>query len=355
MSNFFPTFSSFNLFPPRTGSFDINTNFDEHIRLEMERRLNPPPDPYLQNLLNSMIEETKTAPKAELSCFCSLTTEIPESATVIDQLATKVIPVATGTPFEASLLPPPIETFLEDTILKDAVGKQVASAMPFVPLSTTLIKAATQGITLIPFFLFALITSKERVLQNINVEISAGPQRKIYEIGFGKKNGEELSIALEIEAGHPIRFLRDKSAKITNTVNPIFKAKGFFSHLPLLKFFLWKRQLPETDCNITILDSGNPTLQKGPDVTYIPLSENEGFNIIHQDPTLIKNLTTDDRAYDKVETAEASGYTSLSSVSIKITDPINKSAKYRTQLIDLPFDNDDQTKVDTYLRVTQYS
>lgn len=203
---------------------------------------------------------------------------------------------------------------------------------------------------LIPPFLYELINSEEKLLQNIKVEITATSKKKVYEIEFGKLDGEGVAIALEVVAGQPIKLLHDRNAaqQIDHEINAVFPITSIFNRI-------WKRQEPHTECIITVKDPGNYLLKDKQIMQFIPLSKHEGFKIVHQDPTVIRNpFGKDHTAYDYYEPAEDSEYASLSSVTVKLDKPMPLSENKRSELFPLPFSDDPKKARDYYLEITQY-
>ncbi|HEV8052176.1 MAG TPA: hypothetical protein VGP47_06760 [Parachlamydiaceae bacterium] len=209
---------------------------------------------------------------------------------------------------------------------------------------------------LIPPLLYAIYKSEERILQNINVNILATPIPKRYSVGFGNKDGEEMSIDFEVVAG---RFYQEEIIESNDGfAYTIFQPKSFLSYFPLLSRFEWKRKIHETECNVFIDDPGNVSLQNGPITVYYPLSENEGFNLIYRDPTTSIALTSEFqnlRKHDYHCNAEDSGYSSFNVASTQIIEPLGKDEKERTQISLLPFDDDPDKADEYYLKVTQYN
>lgn len=213
---------------------------------------------------------------------------------------------------------------------------------------------------LIPPFLLALYKSEEKILQNINVHLSSLPWSKVYQIGFGKKNGDEVSIAFETKIGAPIRFLNEKpTAEIANDSLPlIFNSKSWMQYFPIFNSFVWKREKRETDCNIFIDDPGNPLLQNGPVKTYIPISSLEGFHVIHRDPK-----KADQEDYSKtqnkneiVRIADIFNYAGTNTMTVKINN-MDSTTKSRTEFFPLPFFKETQktNKIASLLSQTFFS
>lgn len=233
--------------------------------------------------------------------------------------------------------------------LDNSTVSQTSTAQFFGTLAGLVTKV--KGIwPLIPPFLYEVINSEEKHLQNIKVEITAATKKKIYQIEFGKIDGEGVGIAIEVTAGEPIKFMHDKSAANSkeNFIHPIFPTTSLFSRI-------WKRQEPHTECIITVEDPGNLLLKDAQITHFIPLSEHEGFKIVHRDPTVIKNpFGPDYSAYDYFEKAENSEYVSLSSVSVKLADPMPLEETKKTEIFSLPFGNNSQKSNDYFLEITQY-
>jgi hypothetical protein len=216
---------------------------------------------------------------------------------------------------------------------------------------------------LIPPFLYELINGEEKHLQNIKVEITATSKKKIYQIGFGKTVGTGVGIALEVVAGRPIKLLHDREAakNMDSSIDAVFPTTSVLDRIlpnyagPNTLSVKWKHLEPHTECIIIVEDPDNYLLKDGQMVQYIPLSEHEGFKIVHRDPTLIKNpFGRDHSYYDYFVQAEASDYTSLSSVSVKLKEPMAKNETSRTETFSLPFDDDPKKANDYYLEITQY-
>jgi hypothetical protein len=203
---------------------------------------------------------------------------------------------------------------------------------------------------LIPPFIYQVINSEERHLQNIKVDIVATSKKKIYQIEFGKMDGEGVSIALEVAAGKPIKLMHDRAAanRMDDYINAVFPVTSLFDRI-------WKRQEPHTECIITVEDPGNHLLRDASITQFISLSEHEGFKIVHRDPTIIRNpFGPDYDAYDYYDEAENSGYTTLNSVSVKLTKPMPPEEKIRSEIFPLPFHDDPKKANDYYLEITQY-
>lgn len=259
-------------------------------------------------------------------------------------------PTAPITPLfpPAQPIPVPISEPIIPPVLQSGTAQQAATAIPLGTLTTTMTNVSKRIFGFIPFFLAALYSSKEDVLQNINIGITATDQPKVYTIGFGQYNGDCLNLSFEVRAGEPIRFLQEKAAAryIEKIAPPIFKSQTWISKIPGLNIFEWKRQIYHTEAIITVDDPHNPLLGNGPKSVYVPLSENEGFRVIHRDPNLVKNLKLDTSASDYVVDADDT-FASLSTVSVQVTAP--KSRRKSTQVIPLPFDNSNH-----FVSITQH-
>lgn len=255
--------------------------------------------------------------------------------------------------------PPGVPDKINDIALSpdSPLNPGIEVPVPKNPTATdNLFGALTSAVTkikglwpLIPPFLYALINSKEIHLQNINVEITATTKKKIYQIEFGKFNGEGVSLAIEVVAGRPIQFLHDKNlaGRIDNFINPIFPTTSIFSRI-------WKRQEWHTECIIKVNDPGNYLLKNKQVMQFFPLSDNEGFKIIQKDPTIIKNpFGPDYTEYDYYEDAENSEYSSFSHMTVKLEEPMAPWENKRTDLFPLPF-GDENKPQDYYLEITQY-
>lgn len=230
-------------------------------------------------------------------------------------------------------------------------NQQDNAISPFLPLVSIVKKLSEGAFKIIPFFLWALYTSKEELLQNVNVMIKATKNSKVYQIGLGVKNDREVSIAFEVIAGQPIRFLHDKDASTsTEMPDPIFTPLSSIKAKVLgpIKHLIWKREEPWTNGNISVEDVGNPLLKNGPLRAFFKTSEREGFYILHFDPTVTPDPA---EASDFVISGEHSHWSSHKAVTVKVTDPISPNEEHRRQEIFLPFD---EKQKDRYLCISQW-
>lgn len=190
-------------------------------------------------------------------------------------------------------------------------------------------------VAFISFMFWLIVTSKEKILQNVDLEIMATQHPKAYRIGWGIKGGTEHTITIEVQKGKPVLFLHQKELDITTEkFQTIFKPKKTVSNT--LGPFQWKRQEPHTQLYIIIHDPGNAALQNGPIAHHIKLGEFEAFNIIHLDPEKNK---PEDIAYD-VTPAESSDWTKLKKVHLQMADPLSDKPEHSCQNYTLPFDDE---------------
>lgn len=250
----------------------------------------------------------------------------------------------------------PFEQEPNPNLLESSKVDPANASQPSLPTIMKFFGTVAGGVTkikgiwpLIPPFLYELINSEEKHLQNIKVEITA-TKKKIYQIEFGKMNGQGAAIALEVAAGKPIKLMHDKDAAnhMEGDINAVFPTTSIFTRI-------WKRQEPHTECIITVLDPGNPLLKDGQVTEIISLSEHEGFKIVHKDPTLIKNpFEPDYGSYDYFEQEENSEYATLSTVTVKLSNPMSLEETKRTETFSLPFSDDPKKSNNYYLDITQY-
>lgn len=237
-----------------------------------------------------------------------------------------------------------------------ASGPAASPLSKLTALLPLISKFVLPALPLIPPYLYELFTREEKILQNINVNILATRIPKRYSVAFGNKHGEEMSIDFEVVAG---KFYKDEIVESKDDfAYTIFKNKTWISYIPGLKRFEWKRKVHETDCNITIDDPGNLSLQKGPVSVYYPLSENEGFNIIYRDPTATTSMTAallGDRTHDYHLQGDSSDFEGFNVASMKVMEPLGRYEKERTQTAPLPFDDNPSNANDYYMKVTQYN
>lgn len=261
-------------------------------------------------------------------------------------------------PVTATVTPPAIEpagptntTESVDSVSKKALKEAEGSAPPPLPAYVTVLKDLYKGaLAALPLLLLALYSSKEELLQNVNVNIQASVTPKVYQIGLGTENDTEFSLAFEVESGKPIRFLHNRDAEMsTATPEPIFLPKNNLavSLLGPLKHLIWKREEPYTNCNIVIEDKGNPALKEAPLTTYIKASEREGFYLVHVDPKVTSNIAS---ASDFVIKADGSQWASFKALNVTVSDPLTPNEEHRRQVIPLPFTE----TVRQYLSITQY-
>lgn len=233
----------------------------------------------------------------------------------------------------------------------------------FGTAATVASKLAKGILPLIPPFLYELINSEEKHLQNIKVEITATSKKKIYEIGFGKTVGTGVGIAIEVVAGKPIKLLHDREAakNMENSIDDVFPTTTALDRIlpayagPNTLAVKWKHIETHTECIIVVEDPDNYLLRDGQVVHYIPLSEHEAIKIVQIDPTIIKNpFGRDHSYYDYFEQAEASEYASLSSVTVKLKEPMAKNETSRTEIFSLPFADDPKKANEYLLEITQH-
>lgn len=146
----------------------------------------------------------------------------------------------------------------------------------------------------IPFFLFLLFSSKEKHALNIDVNISASPEKKVYRVILGKNN-VSISTSFEVAAGKPIRLLRKVNAKYhsesMNFNQPVFDSPAISE---------WKRKRNYTILNINVKEPAQSTFLKRPVTFSLPISATEFIRINHlphqfdKSKPLKKNLKQED-------------------------------------------------------------
>lgn len=165
-----------------------------------------------------------------------------------------------------------------------------AASQTSLKVATALLPKAIKNISLglpgIPFFLWLLYTSKEKYADNINVNIPAPVDKKIYRVTL-EKGSTAISTTFEIAAGKPIRLLKNGSGKAHEHVEPLnlYNAESSSlkkSMLGPLSVFEWKRKEHYAILNINIRESlKNDSLKKGPRTYCFPLSDKEFIRINH--------------------------------------------------------------------------
>lgn len=127
----------------------------------------------------------------------------------------------------------------------------------------------------IPFFLFLLYSGKEKQALDIDLNITASAEKKVYRVILGKNN-VSISTSFEVAAGHPIRLLRKANAKYqTESMNfnqPVFESPAISE---------WKRKKNYTILNINVKEPAHSTFLKKPVTFSLPISATEFIRIHH--------------------------------------------------------------------------
>lgn len=218
-----------------------------------------------------------------------------------------------------------------------------AAAIPSMQLSVTLTKNLVKGFfAFVPLFLYMLYTSKEKSLQNINLSIKAPTTPTIYRIAIGNDE-TELSVSFELAAGQPLRFLKETTRRASSSLPyPLFQPRSTLSSS--LGPLRWRRQEPDTECNVVIED---PLLKESPVKHSVILSDRERMNIIRINPEQHPQQPPAERTVP----VEASEWTTINAASIKVPPPLSPLEKHQTQKIPLPFHFDQQQGY--YVSITQ--
>lgn len=257
----------------------------------------------------------------------------------------------------------------------EEAAKKVFGDPPAPPETTSLVSHAISAakslpkgfFTIVPYFFYLLYTSTEKHLQNLVVNIEAPSLPKTYTVSLGKKGSDEVGISLQIEAGKPILVLNEGHPEGTESSFPssffkprlILDSSEGVSHLPYLGPLArlanpWKPQEPHTECIIIVDDPGNPSLKDGEQIISVPLSKLEGFSIVHRDPTLASASGTKqaDGVDSQLDTG-SSEWTTLSSATVTVHEPLSEAEEHLTQEYPIPFEDGFGKKTGFFLKVKQ--
>lgn len=236
-------------------------------------------------------------------------TDVPPSISEVRPSIPEVTPTIPEVPSTIPEVPvqPAIDTSISsdltnnDSILNAAAqSTSKAKATKKAPSSftATLASAALNNLKFvlpfIPFLGWVLYSSKQKIATNINVNITAPLEKKAYQITFAKGD-TSISVAFEAASGQPVRFLREASKDDGSPSDSIslfntHKNSLSVSLLGPLYSLVWKRKEHYASCNIIINEPfANESLEKGPSIKSIPISDIESINIIHRLYRINKN------------------------------------------------------------------
>lgn len=167
----------------------------------------------------------------------------------------------------------------------------------------------------IPVIGWILYSSKKKIVTNVDISITAGLARKAYRVTLGKGNSA-ISVAFEAFSGNPLRFLRETGVEQSSSNKPISIYSSYENTLKKnvlgpFKVFIWKRKEHYALCNIIINEPfNNPSLEKGPRITSIPISNREFIRVIHRRYQLKGNSNIHTLPLNKPYVEDPSGWTS---------------------------------------------
>lgn len=236
--------------------------------------------------------------------------ETPTAAEVLEEQAQAVSTIANNTLDKISKIPPKKLPFISSIPIAKILSLCLSKLAPFALL----------GI-LAPW---ALKSSKEKFLRNIDLNIDATEAHKIYEIRL-KKGRNAFRFNVEVEAGQPVKSPEDfaPGTYSTSAVPQLFTPNDSFivRNLGFLRQFVWRRQERFSMCTVKIND---PKHIGDPEITRSFLNKHETIRIIRANPN------THDSAYfeNMGDLKDASIWKGMGKITIDVDNATEEAQKF---------------------------